>query len=144
MDKNNVIPFGLLFEETMIPILENVSAVYDESEDINVIIDEDGNKTPYVEWKGNMGTKTETRIRGESMDDDEPPNPLGTHTITEVKIESSDIDDMVNLFLGTKTITAVKAEETDDDPSEMNYSRKILGTKTLTKEHGEGTDDDDE
>jgi hypothetical protein len=145
MDKKDVKPFGLLFEEPVVPNLEIIIPTYDESEDISVIIDEHGNKTPYVEWNCNLGTKTMTKVAGESTDDDDGPKTLGTRTETFVSEEaSSDIDDTANLFLGTKTSSIVDIEKTDDDNSEMQYNLPILGTKTATKTFGEGTDDDDE
>jgi hypothetical protein len=143
MDKNDVLPFGLLFEESIIPNQEIVAPIYDETEGITIIIDENGNKKPYVEWHKNVGTKTATKVEKENMDDDEPPNTVGTRTITEVREEVSDVDDMVNLFLGTKTATAVKSEQPDDDPKNMLYEASVLGTKTKTKQSGEGTDSDE-
>ncbi len=144
MNKNDVTPFGLLFEEQVIPTGEIATPVYDEDENISVIIDERGNKTPYVESNSNFGTLTITRIKEESTDDDEPQNALGTRTLTEVKEEDSDVDDMVNLFLGTKTTTSVKSEQTDNDPNEIHYELPIMSTITATKAANEDTDFDDE
>ncbi len=123
MEKKRAMPFGLLFEEPIVPSKEIVIPIYDEVEDISVVVDEDGVKRPFVEWSGNLGTKTLTHVESESTDDDE---------------------DLSRSFLGTKTLTAVEAEQTDEDDdieTIVNYS--MLGTKTATKSAGEESDDDD-
>ena len=141
----NPIPFGLLFEEPTKPAIEMISPLYDEAEDITVIIDDRGNKIPYVEWYGLVGTKTDTRIAAESADDDDDgPRTLGTRTLTEVKKEdASDFDDMGYLFMGTKTSTSVSSEQTDEDRDDDIRSSPKLHTMTATKTAGEGTDNDE-
>jgi hypothetical protein len=145
MSKKNPTPFGLLFEEPTNPVLEVVSPLYDETEDITVILDDQGNKIPYVEWYGLVGTKTTTRIAAEGADDDDDgPQTLGTRTLTEVKKEgSSDFDDMSYLFMGTKTSTSVSSEQADEDRDDDVRSSPKLYTMTATKTAGEGTDNDE-
>jgi hypothetical protein len=122
MNKNRGIPLGLLFKEPVAPISEIVVPVYDEVEGISVIVDENGNKKPYVEWAPNLGTKTETRVAAEGTDEDEnTPGFLGTKTVTAVKAEQTDDDDYLDLplekgsMIRTKTVTKLLREESDDD-----------------------------
>ena len=145
MNMKNPIPFGLLFEEPTKPAIEMVSPLYDEAEDIAVIIDNRGSKIPYVEWYGLVGTKTDTRIAAEGADDDDDDlRTLGTRTLTEVKKEdASDFDDMSYLFMGTKTSTSVSSEQADEDRDDDIRSSPKLHTMTATKTAGEGTDNDE-
>ena len=144
MSTNKSRPFGLLFEEPANSVLEVMSPVYDETEDISVIIDDRGNKIPYVEWHGSVGTKTDTGIARVGTDEDnEAPKTLGTRTLTEVKKEEADFDDMSYLFMGTKTLTSVSSEQADEDRGDDIRSLPKLHTMTATKTAGEGTDDDE-
>ncbi|MGD0857294.1 MAG: hypothetical protein ABSA18_16095 [Dehalococcoidia bacterium] len=143
MEKPSSLPFGLRYEEH--PVANDfVSSIYDEDEDISVVIDENGQKIPSVEYRGNLGTKTLTRLQNESTDEDPGTSKLGgTRTITAVQSESTDFDDgQYSLALSTKTTTFVQAEQSDEDPGIDVVSRPPLTTRTATKVAREDTDQD--
>lgn len=141
MDKKSPLPFGLQFEENPID-KEFVIPIYDENEDMSMVIDKHGQKIPFVEYCGNLGTKTATKVQNEGNDED-PDSMDGTRTITRVKEESSDSDeDRYFHFLGTRTDTFVQSEQIDTDPGFDNESEPSLNTKTATSVSKEGTDED--
>jgi hypothetical protein len=138
MNKNIPRPFGLRYEEQ--PTAENITIpLYDEEEDISIIIDEKGQKVPAVEFPQNMGTTTATKAVENS---DEDPN-ISTRTVTRISNESSDYDDkQFALTLGTRTDTFVATEQTDEDPGAEVVSRPSITTKTATSVIKEVTDSD--
>lgn len=143
MNRTTFLPFGLRFEEH--PVAKEFTfPIYDEDEDISVYIDEKGKKTPSVEYYGNLGTRTETRVQNEGTDED--PSLLkmsGTRTLTKIRDESSDSDDdSFSLFMGTKTETFVQAEQSDEDPGINTETRPPLTTSTATSVAMEDTDTD--
>jgi hypothetical protein len=144
-------PFGVLFVEYIISDNTYCEPEYDEIEDLNIIIGENGEKIPYVEIAAIAGTKSETRVQKEAPDADPDTynnnvtsQTLGTRTFTEVEKETSDADDIPIASLGTKTETFVKAEQPDTDPSMRFEGYYFQGTKTFTKEDFESTDSDDD
>ncbi len=145
MNKSTPLPFGLQFAEQLID--NNIivpASIYDEDEDISLVVDEAGQRIPSVEYYPKVGTKTFTNVQAEETDDDrESSQMIGTKTMTEVEEETSDSDD--NHFmpmLGTKTETFVQAENTDADPGIDTYPKPPLTTGTATKVATESTDKD--
>ncbi len=145
MQKNDHMPFGLIFEEPLHNLPIKILPVYDDIEDISVFIDEQGNKMPYVEYCGSLCTRTETRIVGETSDSDEEPEGLRECNCYNMqgKIQLNSKLLHINSAIGTKTTTAVEMEQTDEDV-DRNYIFPLLNTQTATKTFGEGSDDDDE
>jgi len=143
MNKPTSLPFGLRFAEYPAAI-NFIIPVYDEDEDISVVVDENGKRIPSVEYYGNAGTKTVTEVQSESTDDDqESMNMVLTKTATAVNEESSDSDeDQFSLFLSTKTYTFVQSEQTDEDPGLDTAPKPPLSTNTATKVVNEETDND--
>ena len=136
MNKSIPLPFGLQFAEqpinndTIVP-----ASVYDEDEDISVVVDKDGQRTPSVEYYRKMGTKTFTHVQEEATDDDEEfPSLVATKTATATEEESDSDDEHYFLILGTKTETFVQSEQSDEDPG--------IDTGTATKVAEEITDND--
>jgi len=141
-DKLVVRPFGILFEEFVEnedQSLESISE-YDEDEDLNIVVLPDGSKKAIVEVGFSAGTKTETRQQREGPDDD--LGSTGTRTVTNVKKETSDVDDTLFQSLSTKTSVIVQKEQPDKYPPQNFTFGCVLGTKTKTKETGESTDSD--
>jgi len=145
LNKPTSLPFGLQFAEH--PIAKNFIVpvpVYDENEDISVVVDENGQRIPSVEYHGKVGTKTVTAVQSEDTDDDqESLKMVGTETVTKVKEEASDSDDdHFSLILGTKTETYVQSEQSDEDPGIDTRPKPPITTGTATKVAKEETDDD--
>lgn len=142
--KSEFRPFGTLFEVAL-QYDENVepSSYYDEEQDLSFIMMQDGSKQILVEAEFTAGTKTETFQQQERPDDDDSGRSYGTHTVTNVKKETSDVDDTLYHSVATKTATSVKKEQTDQDLSTESFLGYSLGTKTETKADKEGTDSDD-
>jgi hypothetical protein len=140
MEKTVNIPFGLMYEEK--PSSEIVlHAMYDEEEDISVIIDPNGQKIPCVENSQYMGTSTATKAVETS--DEDPGTGTSTRTVTNVTRESSDSDEgRASLALGTRTETFVSAEQSDEDPGIDVISRPPVKTGTATSVAKEETDSD--
>jgi hypothetical protein len=143
MKKSSPTPFGFRYEEK--PVANEVDcSIYDEAEDISVVIDDNGQKIPSVEYRGSLGTRTLTKVQNESTDED-PDTPAGggTRTITAVRSESTDFDDdRYLLALSTKTETFVQKEQSDQDPGIDVVTRPPLTTRTATKVAREDTDQD--
>ena len=140
MNKSTSLLFGLQFAEY--PTANNFTTpLYDEDEDISVIINENGQKIPSVEYRRDVGTKTFTEVQEENTDDDQDTlQMVGTKTGSAVQEESSDSDeDHFTLALSTKTETFVQAEQTDEDPG---IDTPPLTTGTATKVAREETDND--
>ena len=136
-------PFGLRFEEH--PIAKDfIPPIYDEDEDISVYFDRNGYKVPAVEYYGNLGTTTLTKVQNESSDEDPDLFKMGgTRTLTEIQNESSDSDDdLFTPFLGTITGTAVQSEQSDEDPSIDAGPKPPVTTRTVTNVVKEITDQD--
>lgn len=125
-----IMPFGLLFQETVSPLIEQIHPCYDEETDLSYIMDETATLVPFVERNGILGTQTETKIRSESTDTDPGGDHsqiiglMGTETITLVEAEDGDVDHAASasrfdlckeVFIGTDTFTEVDAEPTDTD-----------------------------
>lgn len=145
VNKSIPLPFGLQFAEQ--PVTNNIAvpiSIYDEDEDISVVIDENGQRIPSVEYCGKVGTKTFTNVKAEETDEDQDsPGMVGTKTGTAVKEEEVDSDDDHFLFiLGTKTETYVKSEQSDEDPGIDTGPKSPLSTGTATKVAEEITDKD--
>ena len=143
LNKPTSLPFGLQFIER--PTANNfIVPVYDEDEDISVVIDENGRRIPSVEYFGNAGTKTFTKVQDEGTDDDqESLKAVGTKTFTEVHEESSDSDeDYFSFTLSTKTETFVLSEQTDEDPGVDSTPKQPIITGTATSVFREETDSD--
>ena len=143
MKRTSALPFGLRYEEY--PLARSfVVSEYDEVEGISVVVDGNGKKIPAVEYQGNLGTTTFTRVQAENTDED--PNSSktgGTRTVTAVKAESSDSDEeRYSLSLGTRTDTFVQTEQSDEDPGIDIVQRPPLTTGTATKVAREDTDQD--
>lgn len=143
MNRTTSLPFGLRFEEY--PVAKEFTfPIYDEDEDISVYIDEKGKKIPSVEYCGNLGTRTETKVQNEGTDED--PSLLNmseTRTLTEIHNELSDSDDESFSFsMGTITGTFVQAEQSDEDPGIDTEHRPPLTTSTVTSVAREDTDTD--
>ena len=144
MKNASLTPFGLLFEEHPIAT-DFIIPIYDEDEDISIIVDEGGHKKPYVEYFRNSGTKTLTKVANESIDEDRDSLKMGgTRTLTAVKSDdSSDSDEVaISLMLGTKTATFVQSEEADTDPGIDVVPKPPLTTRTVTAVAREDTDKD--
>jgi hypothetical protein len=143
MNKTTSLPFGLRFEEHP-NVKDFIIPLYDEDEDISVVIDENGRKIPSVEYYGNLGTRTATKVQNEGTDEDPGSSNMGgTRTLTEVKDESSDSDeDRFSLILGTRTETFVQSEQSDEDPGIDVEPRPPLTTRTATSVAREDTDKD--
>lgn len=143
MNKRTPIPFGLHFAEHPTPT-KYIASIYDEVEGISMVVDENGQKIPLVEYYGIMATKTFTKVQAEDTDEDqEALATVSTKTYTEVKEESSDSDDdHPSLILSTKTETFVQSEQTDDDPGIDTGPKPPLSTGTATKVAWEETDKD--
>ena len=143
MKQDEFIPFGLRFEENFAET-DYIVPIYDEDQDISVILDEKGCKIPYVEYYGAIGTKTLTKVQSESSDEDQNSSVAGgTRTVTESSKESTDSDtDSFVVSLGTRTETFVRSEQSDQDPSTQFEPRPPLTTRTATKTVSEGTETD--
>jgi len=122
------IPFGILFEEEAPSPKDIIIPEYDKDMEISFIKDSEGNRIPYVESYNSLGTQTSTRITNEITDDDPEVhnsvfNIYGTGTVTEVKTETIDVDNIIDhkrlmrerSLLGTETVTKVSNEHTDPD-----------------------------
>jgi len=132
-------PFGLMYEEQ--PSSETVidTIYYDEEDDISVIIDQYGQKSPFVELSQYMGTSTATKAVETS---DEDPS-TGTRTVTNTTRESTDSDEgRLSLALGTRTDTFVATEQSDEDPGSEITSKPPVKTGTATSVAKEETDSD--
>ncbi len=120
LNKSISLPFGLQFTER--PTANSfIVPVYDEDEDISVVIDENGRRIPSVVYFGNVGTKTFTKVHEESSDSDE---------------------DSFSLILSTKTETFVLSEQTDEDPGIDTTPKPPIVTGTATSVVAEETDSD--
>lgn len=69
-----VIPFGLTFEETLISETGNQNSrgnvFYDETEDISFVLNMAGNRIPYILFGAPTETQTVTKIAREGNDTD--------------------------------------------------------------------------
>jgi len=145
LNKPTSLPFGLQFAENPVTnVLITSATIYDEDQDISVVIDKNGQRIPSVENYKNLGTKTFTEVQAEATDDDQNVlNVLVTATKTAATEESSDSDDnRFALILSTKTETLVAPEQTDEDPSLGIGLKPPLTTGTATKVAVEETDKD--
>lgn len=143
MEKSTVMPFGLHFLEQPIDNVY-ISPLYDEDEDISIVIDENGDKHPSVEYYSNTSTKTATSVQEENTDEDQDyAKIVNTTTATKVKEEISDSDDeFFSPNLGTRTDSFVQAEQTDEDPGIDTGPKPPVTTKTFTHVSREETDSD--
>ena len=147
MRKNNIRPFGLLFEEKPASNINIVEPIYDEDNDISVVYDKSGNRFPFVEYFGITGTKTATKTMEEGSDDDEmmTANNTNTRTVTETQAEETDSDNaFYSAVLSTRTDTFDSSEQTDEDNDSIYHSFPLINTKTFTRILNESTDDDEE
>ena len=110
MNKTMATPFGLRFEERP-TAADFIIPIYDEEEDISVVVDNAGHKIPYVEYYENLGTKTFTKVANKKPAGISNSLKMsGTRTLTEVQAKSSDSDDSSFSFtLSTKTQTFVQS-----------------------------------
>ena len=144
MNKSSPLPFGLQFtEQPANNKLNFPSSVYDEEEDISIVLNERGQRIPAVSYT-KMGTKTMTHVDSEDTDDDDAfSNMSGTKTATAVEEEAPDSDDdYFFLALSTKTETFVQSEGSDQDPSIDSGPKSPINTATATKVAQEVTDND--
>ena len=128
--KSRTIPFGLLFEESALPPVEQMEAYYNEDMDLSYVEGQDGIPIPFVENNARcLETQTHTKVKGEGTDSDPGNQPfaitMGTETYTLVRDEATDSDedrlDALNLIsrkrivFGTETFTEIREEQTDSD-----------------------------
>ncbi|SRR6266498_479562 len=140
MKESLAMPFGLLFEER--PVVSNlIMPIYDEDEDISIVVDENGHKIPSVEYRTGIGTKTATSTIEDTDDDEDALMVNGTRTVTETQAESADSDENVFLaMLATKTETFVQSEDSDKDPTFELRQPYTTGTATKTSNEDSDTD----
>jgi hypothetical protein len=146
MKNNNILPFGLLFEEEPTSNPNIVEPIYDEDNDISVVFDKRGNSFPFVEYSGITGTKTATKTINEGSDDDDEmitTNGTNTRTVTETQAEEADSDNtFYSTILRTRTDTFDSSEQSDEDDNATYRLSSSTNTKTATSTFGEDTDDD--
>lgn len=142
-NKSEIRPFGTLFEVAL-KYDGNVepSSYYDEEQDLSLIIMQDGSKQVLVEAEFAARTKTETFQQQEREDDDDSGRLYGTHTGTNEKSGTSELNNTLYHSVATNTATSVKKEQTDQDSSPETFFGYSLGTQTATKADKEVTDSD--
>lgn len=92
------LPFGLHFQEHPLQSNDVVEGepFYDPTTGLSYILDESGERHPYILWAwataGVTNTGTTTKMAGDEEDTDPPPRPARTQTVTEVRQEMTDSD----------------------------------------------------
>lgn len=136
------------------PEIEMPEIEYSPIHQMSYAVADKNKQEPYVMSTWMIGTETETRVRADTTDSDDPKGTitvptLGTETFTKVYAEGTDSDDhkdaQLIAALGTETFTEVRSEVTDSDKDHRLFSERyapFLGTETVTLVKNEDTDSD--
>ncbi len=147
-----LVPFGILFEESAQPQQDSIAPVYDEETDLSYVEDSLGHRIPYVEAVSIMSTNTATKEKSEATDPDEysQASITSTRTFTEVGGEPTDADEdscfrQGGIKISTNTATFVADESDDSDAEDGAYEVSLQqsflsGTDTFTKIKKESVD----